>query len=276
MFNRKSKYTRLQDFIKAENKLFFEQLHSVYPSRDEEIGPYNYYQFMKSHSIKSYSNLVSNLLDSLPEDEAMKRAIGAISDSEFISSGDLQVQVLKVFGLKNHMTIYDLGCGSGRTAFALERLGWEGIYFGHDIEPRLVAYLNKNSQKYKACVNEELAILAGNNSVDIIFHWSVFTHLLLEEVYIYMKDIFRALKPGGLHIFSFLDLNEEKHFNDVFLSRIEAFTQKYGLEHNDLFLSKEQIKVMATKIGFNEINFESGEDGSIHSPFWQSLAIMKK
>ena len=57
---------------------------------------------------------------------------------------------------------------------------------------------------YDAHVNTRLTILAMDDLLDMVFHWSVFTHLFVEEAYIYLEDIWRALKPGGKLIFSFM------------------------------------------------------------------------
>lgn len=60
-------------------------------------------------------------------------------------------------------------------------------------------------------LNVTPAIVAPDASLDMVFHWSVFTHLYPGESYLYTADAFRALKPGGKMIFSFLELEEAAH-----------------------------------------------------------------
>jgi hypothetical protein len=45
----------------------------------------------------------------------------------------------------------------------------------------------------------------------MVFHRSVFTPLNPGESYFYTAEAFRALKPGGKMIFSFLELEESEH-----------------------------------------------------------------
>ena len=79
------------------------------------------------------------------------------------------------------MSIYDLGCGCGRTAQALQRAGWRGRYIGADIVAEFVSELKRKCPGFEAHVHRRPSIVAGDSSLDIIFHWSVFTHIALEE-----------------------------------------------------------------------------------------------
>jgi len=54
-------------------------------------------------------------------DLAFADSIGSESIELFIQQGDAQVAALKHHGLVDGMSIYDLGCGCGRTAQALQR-----------------------------------------------------------------------------------------------------------------------------------------------------------
>ena len=265
--------TRFRDVERKVNEIVSK--NEVSSKKNSETDESQKYQ-LRFHSIENYTRLVTHLLATLPLDQAMMGAIGSPNKENFVETGDLQVDVLKKYGLQDGMTIYDLGCGSGRTAIALERDGWKGNYNGHDIESRLVSYLNSQTVHNKAQTNLNLNILAESTSVDMVFHWSVFTHLFLEEIYLYLKDIYRVLKPNGVHIFSYLSLDEEDHFQKVFLNRVNAFANQNELAHLDTFLSNDQIKIMAEKIGFRNLKFVSGSDSSKHRAFWQSLAIMQK
>lgn len=83
------------------------------------------------HSASNYEALVAGLIAQYPRDIAMARAIGTVE--EYVKTGDGQLAVLKFHGLQDGMSIYDLGCGSGRTAQALFRSGWKGQYRGADV-----------------------------------------------------------------------------------------------------------------------------------------------
>ena len=112
-------------------------------------------------------------------------------------------------GLRENMSLFDFGCGSGRLALALKKNNFKCNYSGQDIVPELINYLKLKVPNANVICAKERKILMPDESQDIVVNFSVFTHLLLEEIFIYMKDIFRVLKPGGSHIFSYheFDLN---------------------------------------------------------------------
>lgn len=230
-----------------------------------------------SHSIADYQNLVRRRLRASPENRALAlaQAIGATTMESFHSQGDGHVAVLKVHGLRDGMAVYDLGCGCGRTAQALQRSGWRGSYKGADVVPELLAELVEKCPDYEAILNFTPQIVAEGESLDIVFHWSVFTHLYPAESYLYTRDAFRALKPGGKMIFSFLELEDQAHDRiwDANLSRIEAGDKA---EQLDAFLHRDWICRFAQDAGFSAPHFTDGSDSSKHPAFWQALAVLNK
>ena len=174
------------------------------------------------------------------------------------------------------MAIYDLGCGSGRTAQALQREGWEGTYMGHDIIEELVSYLHRCCPGMNAFTHQSLSLLAEDASLDLVYHWSVFTHLLPEECYVYLKDIHRSLKPGGKLIFSFLELSDPSH-NNIFLHGVTlSENQELDIPHLNAFLHRDWINQWAGEIGFSQPVFTNGWDDANHPAFGQSLVSLAK
>ncbi len=205
----------------------------------------------------------------------MIASIGDISPQEFARQGDAHVAVLRHHGLADGMAIYDLGCGCGRTAMALQRAGWQGSYKGADIVKPLIDHLKANCPGYQAVVHRDNSIAAADGSLDMIFHWSVFTHLYPEESYLYLQDSFRALKPGGTLVFSFLEFEEPKHHR-IFDSQVRQFGKRGWSATLDAFLHRDWIRLWARRIGFAEVAFTDGTDGTHHPEFWQSLVAMRK
>jgi 2-polyprenyl-3-methyl-5-hydroxy-6-metoxy-1,4-benzoquinol methylase len=232
---------------------------------------------INQHYVASYERLVAAKLRANPDNRslALAQAIGAPTMENFAALGDGHVAVLRHHGLIDGMSVYDLGCGCGRTAQALQRSGWTGTYMGADIVKALVDELKLQCPTYSAEVHRQFTILAPDNSVDMLFHWSVFTHLYPEESFLYMRDSFRALKPGGRMVFSFLELEDPDH-HSVFRSRTAERARDIVPEHLDAFLHRDWVRFFAKEIGFTEPRFTSGSDGSNHPPFWQALAIMDK
>lgn len=229
----------------------------------------------RQQSIINYRNHVRQLLAELPQEEAMVKAIGADNQQHFESFGDVQLEVLKAHGLQANMGIYDVGCGSGRTAQALRRAGWQGAYKGHDIVPELVDYLNTTCPGFHAHIHGELTLLAASDSLDMVFHWSVFTHLLPEECFVYLKDMHRSLKPGGHLVFSFLELEDPRHAQ-LFAERADSFERQDVIPLLDTFLHRDWITTWAKEIGFGQPSYTGGKDNRNHPAFWQSLVGMRK
>ena len=173
-------------------------------------------------------------------DLAFAQAVGSPSVKLFRSQGDGHVAVLRHYGLTDGMTVYDLGCGCGRTAQALQRSGWNGRYIGHDIVPGFITELRAKCPGYEAYVHSRPSLLTKDGSLDLIFHWSVFTHLPPEECYLYLQDSFRALKPGGRIVFSFLELTDPAHWV-VFDNRVDRTAREASLPLMDTFLHRDWI-----------------------------------
>ena len=131
----------------------------------------------------------------------MSLAVGG----SYAKIGKLQAELLIHFGLKDGMRLADVGCGSGRTATALsERISIE--YDGFDIVQTLLDYAaSKAPPNYLFNLNRGLTLPSPDNSYDMICGFSLFTHLLHEETFIYLRDMLRVLKPGGMLAFSFLE-----------------------------------------------------------------------
>lgn len=234
-------------------------------------------QDRQSHSVRDYRALVRAKLKQFPDDPALAlaQAIGAPTMADFMSIGDGHVAVLRHHGLTDGMTVYDLGCGCGRTAQALVRHGWQGYYTGADVVQELIDELARRCPGYDVLLNVAPVIVAPDASLDMVFHWSVFTHLYPGESYLYTADAFRALKPGGKMICSFLEMEEPAH-DRVWNANLDHLQTGHPAEHLDAFLHRDWIRRFARDAGFMEPRFTDGLDETHHPAFWQSLAVLEK
>lgn len=209
-------------------------------------------------------------------DLAFADAIGSETVELFERQGDAQVAVLRHHGLADGMAIYDVGCGCGRTAQALQRAGWRGRYVGADIVKGFITELKRKCPDYEAHVHRKSSIVAQSGSLDMIFHWSVFTHIPLEECFLYLEDSFRSLKPRGKLVFSFLELTNPAHYERIFENRLGWVRKDRPPKLLDTFLHRDWIVLWADKLGFGEVRFTEGDDNSDHQETWQTLAAMVK
>ncbi len=231
------------------------------------------------HFINDYRGLVRRLINENPGniDLAMSIAIGSPSLESFNLFGDCQYHILKRCGLEDGMRIYDLACGSGRTAQALARNKWRGIYKGADIIDELIDFSRSKQPDYDFFLHFDFSINSKDEELDMVFAWSLFTHLLPEESFVYMRDAHRALKPGGRLIFSFLEVDQEKHWN-IFMSRVNQISSGKAPVHLDYIFDRKMIDRISDSIGFKSKFYVDGDDLEFtkFGAFGQSLAIFTK
>ena len=124
----------------------------------------------------------------------------------------------------------NVGCGIGRNAVPLvEYFDDQGRYEGFDIVRSGIDWCQKNISRRYPNSNFQLADIYNslynpkgrlrsyeyvypyaNESFDVVFLTSVFTHMLPSDVEHYFKEIARVLKPGGRCLISFYLLNQSK------------------------------------------------------------------
>jgi ubiquinone/menaquinone biosynthesis C-methylase UbiE len=224
------------------------------------------------HFVADYEALVANLVATRPIDEAMAIAVGG----DFERTGKIEAAIVRHFGLRDGMTLIDLGCGSGRLAWALGQT-MRIDYLGIDIVQAFLDYAHTRSPRtYRFVLNRTLDIPAPDASADMVCAFSVFTHLLHAESYIYMEDIKRVLRPGGRLVFSFLEFADPDHWT-VFAGTVDG-QRNSTLPHLNQFIERNAIELWAKALGYE---LETFVDGSA-APWgdapnlWQALAVFRK
>ena len=124
--------------------------------------------------------------------------------------------------------VLDVGCGTGRVAAPLvEHLGPDGSYEGFDRDPARIAWCNEriaplhpnfrfqpveafNSPRQKGTVAAgEVTFPYPPAEFDLVFLFSVFTHMLPDGVERYLAEIARVLRPDGRTLITWFLLNDD-------------------------------------------------------------------
>jgi SAM-dependent methyltransferase len=145
------------------------------------------------------------------------RAIGAEYRRLFVDLG----------GLEPHHAVLDVGCGSGRMAYALK--DWlSGRYEGFDVVPEAVDWCRRaigahhpgfrfqvadiTSERYNPNGTYEAANYRfpyPDDTFDFAFLTSVFTHLQRPAVDNYVAELARVVRPGGRCFATYFLMDEE-------------------------------------------------------------------
>jgi SAM-dependent methyltransferase len=143
----------------------------------------------------------------------------------FLNSGLHEAQLIRDLlaeagsSVESLEAVLDFGCGCGRTL-----RHWAGLpetqLFGCDIDPRMTEWCSENLLFADVRVTQLVPPLPYPNSrFDLVYAFSVFTHLPEDLQHAWMRECLRVLKPGGHLLISTLGeyyaslerLNEAEH-----------------------------------------------------------------
>lgn len=233
----------------------------------------------------SYVEHVARLERRLNTDDALRRAVGG----EFLAVGKLEYHLLRSRGLKDNHLVVDVGCGSGRLACQLAPFP-ELRYIGCDVVPRLLEYAEDLCARpdWNFVATNGATIPCDSGAADFVCFFSVFTHLSQEDIYRYLREAARVLKPGGLLVMSFLEFRVPSHWA-TFIASVDQTRED---EHLNQFIERDSIQAWAAPSGFDvrsihggdtpyiplpeDIVYESGARASGAGSLGQSVAILQK
>lgn len=134
-------------------------------------------------------------------------------DADFVAAGVRDVRLLRQrAGLGRRKRVLDWGCGAGRLAIGIKHLlGHVEDYHGVDIQPELLGWAKDNltdehtrftlvdahNARYNPDGAPSFEIPADDGSVDVLYAYSVFSHMLTHDLAGYGATIARILAPQG-------------------------------------------------------------------------------
>ena len=137
-------------------------------------------------------------------------------------------------GLNEKSRVLEIGCGCGRTAFALAEVLEDGQFVGMDIEAASLASCSRTavfrSKRFRFDLLDvqndeynphgkfpahEYVFPYESGEFDVIFLVSVFTHMLTDDVKNYIGEISRMLKPGGVCMVTTFLMDEGRESNGL-------------------------------------------------------------
>jgi SAM-dependent methyltransferase len=206
-----------------------------------------------------YTNLLNRVKQQNLGDEAAARlTIGG----HFEMFGVLERELLIQSGLQPKHYLIDVGCGSGRLTTALSTY-LTGNYLGIDVQPELLQSARKLGRDgWRFELVEGVSIPVADAQADLVCFFSVFTHLLHEQTYVYLDEAKRVLKPGGKIVFSFTEFACPSHWR-CFESAISEIGMGLPLY---VFIEQSVITVWAEHLGLMIEAIHNGEQPFIKLP----------
>lgn len=201
----------------------------------------SYFQDMESwmHSyykdpVERDRNIISyyHINNSYYEDVETKKEI-----DKFWSDNSPFYRMFRELNLEN---VIELACGKGRHV---------PMYINKANHITLVDILSQNIEycKKRFCDNKKISFYCNDGydlrdlpteSYSALFTYDAMVHFEMLDIYSYLRDIYRILKPGGAALFH--HSNNSKDYRENFLTN----------KNNRNFMSKEIFAYMAYKIGF--------------------------
>ena len=190
------------------------------------------------------------------EREVMGQAVGG----SFDAIGYIEKALLIQHGLNQETDLIDVGCGSGRLLSQLNA-GDVRSYLGTDISSELLDYAGQflhgpgwNLQQVDGC-----RIPGPESCCDMVCMFSVITHLLHQESYLYFLEVSRVLRQGGKAVVSFLEFRHPGLW-PIFESSVDVVL---GGERLDMFVDRDALSLWADHAGLAVLDFIDGETAHI-------------
>lgn len=156
-----------------------------------------------------------------------------------------------------------------RTGLSPAGLEFDNLeYVGIDIVQALLDYAaTKSPPHFRFVLNEGLSLPAADNSADMFIAFSVFTHLLHEESFLYLRDAKRVVKPGGAMVVTILESERNWPIFEAMVSSSEHAIRK---AHLNMIVERSQMIDWARRLDLQLINFDIGgpHDGHGQTVAW--------
>jgi 2-polyprenyl-3-methyl-5-hydroxy-6-metoxy-1,4-benzoquinol methylase len=159
----------------------------------------------------------------------LRRQVGGMS-AGFNGPGYEFVAYLRLLaGLREGDSLWDVGCGCAMLSVALDDLGWRGRLIGSDVHRPSIEWARKHVESRIAghrFVHMDIRNAAywpkgrwsaqewlrtfEERAFDVVIAKSLFTHVLPDELGVYLRGIRGRLRAGGRALLTFFILSEEQ------------------------------------------------------------------
>ena len=202
---------------------------------------------------RSYELHLEKLIQAHGRDVAMELVVGG----QYHQIGILETSALITLGLQPDDTVVDVGCGSGRLPAYLKSY-LRGKYVGTDILAESIEFAREKCGRddWHFIQNHQTTIPVPDGIADFVTFFSVFTHLLDEDIFRFLAEAKRVAKPGGRIVFSFLDFECESHWSLFEQTIADARPERVI----NKFVAKSSIRRWTRALALTEERIYDGAD----------------
>jgi SAM-dependent methyltransferase len=173
-------------------------------------------------------------------------ALQASSGGNYEGVGQLEADILVDLGLRDGHSVVDVGCGSGRLSTAIQRKAAIDYHGTAVLRPALDYARSRAPSHYRFTRVAGLDIPVASASADFVVFFSVATHLMHHETYIYPEEAKRVAKPGGRIVTSFLVIGNPEHW-PAFAHSV-ASRRRNNRAHLNAFIEPAVFPVWAERL----------------------------
>lgn len=185
----------------------------------------------------------------LKKEKAFQMMDNSKTEEEIQKSGkEVAERLRKALNIDKEKRVLEIGCGVGRIGkFLAENCKeWVGV----DISKNLLKIAKKRLKnlsniKLKYIKNANLSIFE-DNCFDVVYSHIVFLHLEKEDMWNYILEAKRVLKPYGIFYFDTFNLTDEWGFKR-FLWEVDIYKDKDKPIHRGHWSTPEEIKIYIEK-----------------------------
>lgn len=212
------------------------------------------------------------------------------NDNEFFFSSAISEanRLIDYFKLNINTRVLDVGCGVGRLPIGiLNRIGEIKNYYGIDVSARAIEWcqrfinrlhptfqfkhidvenLRYNPQGKK--IDNKYSLPFNDKEFDIIYLYSVFSHMSIDDIKLYLMEFRRLLAPSGK---VFLTAFIEENVPDMEINPPDYKMTWSGPLHCVRYNKEFFISILENH-NFEVNNFEYGNETNGQSAFYLSLS----
>ncbi len=170
----------------------------------------------------------------VPSPRLRHRVASALDKKSFLEGGKRVSQEIRKLCLLVDRDIYsfesvlDFGCGAGRIISNFQDGPASCQFHGTDVDSELIDWCENNLPNIKWSTNEfQPPLIFPNNTFDLVYGMSVFTHLNEEYQHLWLSELHRVTKPGAILILTV----HGKSFDDRLSSSQQGILNSKGFLH---------------------------------------------